>query len=599
MTITNEQPTVALSAGAEPLYQSARTMQRTIFHRRILVLALNVTTVAALFSAMAGLLAFGGITTVEAAMLALYALTLPWLSIGFWNAVIGLVLYRHQADAAGHVTPQLRRTDEAAAITTRVAIIMPVRNEDPADAIARFEAVQRDLAHTPWAAHFDFHLLSDTSLPAVAEQELALVRKWRTRAPGVRIGYRRRDDNAGYKAGNIAEFLHSHGDRYEFFLPLDADSVMSAEAILRLVRVIEANPEIGILQGLVVGRPAGSFFTRAFQFGMRHGMRAFTLGSAWWQSDCGPYWGHNALIRTAPFRDHCGLPVLPGKGPLSGYILSHDQVEATLMRRAGYEVRVLAEEQESYEENPPSLTDFIQRELRWCNGNFQYFRLLGTPGLKFMSRVQLALAILMYVNSPAWIGFILLGATLAGQGEQLPAVPMSYGLTLFAVIMTLNLFPKIMGLAQVMSNGTEAARYGGRRRVLLSGLLELVLSMLIAPAVAVSVTLFAIGLLFGRRIQWSAQTRDRMRLGWDEAARVLWPQTVMGAALSGYLAMTAPWALAFGAPVLLSLTFAIPLAVMTTLPAWGAWSMRTGIFDIPEDLNRDRNETPTAVLQAA
>ncbi|WP_226925919.1 glucans biosynthesis glucosyltransferase MdoH [Meridianimarinicoccus sp. MJW13] len=594
MAITD--PSLSVSGPASP---SDATLTAVIRRRRLLVLALNTGTVLALLAAMARLLAFNGVSPLEGAMLVVYALTLPWLSIGFWNAIIGLYLDLRHKDAAGHVTPQLRRTDPDAPITLRCAIIMPLRNESADGALSRFEAVQRDLARTPWAGQFEFHVLSDTNLPAIAAAERQRVDIWRTRAPGARIVYRQRLDNSGYKAGNIAEFLSRCGDDHDLFLPLDADSVMSASAVLRLVRVMEANPELGLLQGLVVGRPAQSFFTRAFQFGMRHGMRSFTLGSAWWQADCGPYWGHNAVVRTAPFRDNCMLPVLPGKGPLSGHILSHDQVEAALLRRAGYEVRVLAEEDESYEENPPSLTDFILRELRWCNGNFQYFRLLATPGLMPVSRLQLVLAILMYLTAPAWMAFILMGAILAGGSGQLAGVPIGYGLALFAAIMTLNLFPKIMGLAQVWLNPDEARRYGGRRRVVTSGLLELALSMLTAPAVAFSISIFAVGLLFGRRIQWRAQTRERHRLGWDEATRMLWPQTITGTGLSLYLASTAPWAMIFGAPVLLALTFAIPIAVLTTLPTWGAWSIRNGIFDIPEDDHRDRDETRPEILKAA
>ena len=163
-------------------------------------------------------------------------------------------------------------------------------------------------------------------------------------------------------------------------LPLDADSLMAGEAVLRLVRIMQAHPRLGILQSLVVGAPAASAFARIFQFGMRHGMRAYTMGSAWWIGDCGPFWGHNAVVRIAPFREHCGLPILPGGPPLGGHVLSHDQVEAALMRRAGYEVRVLPEERGSWEENPPTIFEFSARDLRWCQGNMQYWRLLGTAG---------------------------------------------------------------------------------------------------------------------------------------------------------------------------------------------------------------------------
>jgi len=289
------------------------------------------------------------------------------------------------------------------------------------------------------------------------------------------------------------------------------------------------------------------------------------------------------LIRTAPFRTHCMLPELPGRGPLSGPILSHDQLEAVLIRRAGYEVRVMAEESQSFEENPPSLVDFIRRELRWMNGNLQYLRLLRMPGLKPVSRIQLVLAILMYVSAPAWMAFILIGAAMMALPGQLNAVPAVTGLALFATILTLSLSPKIMGLAQVLARPERRAAYGGGTRVAIGGLIEMVFSMLTAPIVALALTRFAIGLMFGQRIGWSAQQRSRDRLEWSEAARVLWPQSVIGLALCVWFATFAPWALIFGAPILLALGGAIPIAVLSAQPSLGRWSRRTGLFDIPED----------------
>lgn len=552
--------------------------------RRRLVLALNAGTVAGLFWAMYTLFAPMGITAAEGAMLGAFLLTLPWLSIGLWNSVLGLLLdLRLGASAAARVTPALTRVRGDEPITARVAIVMPLRNEDPDASIARLRRLETEVALSPWAGRISFHVLSDTDDARIALKEEARIAQWRSARPLATIHYRRRSDNEGYKAGNIAEFLHSPEGQSDLFLPLDADSEMGAETVFHLIRVMQVSPEIGMLQSLVTGLPSRSFFTRAFQFGMRHGMRSYTLGSAWWQGDCGPNWGHNVLIRTAPFRENCMLPVLPGRGPLSGAILSHDQVEAVLMRRAGYEVRVLAEESDSYEENPPSLVDFIRRELRWMNGNLQYFRLLGLSDLKPVSRIQLVLAILMYISAPAWIVFILIGASLAGTVDQMSAVPLGPGLALFAVLMTLSLSPKLMGLAQVLSSHDRSRAYGGRMRVILGGVTEILFSMLTSPIVAVALTQFAIGLVFGQRIGWTAQQRSRNRLGWDEAARVLWPQTLLGFALGLWLGAYAPWALIFGAPVLLALVFSIPIAVISTLPRLSRWSMGTGLFDIPED----------------
>src|SRR6056297_18044 len=552
--------------------------------RRWLVLGVNTATVLALFAVMVSFFAPLGITWTEVALLSCFALTLPWLSIGFWNSVMGLVLdFRHGARAATHVTPALTRVTGDEPLTARVAIVMPLRNEDPDASIDRMRRLEAEIAQSPWAGRFSYHILSDTDAPGIALKEEARVAQWRATRPNARIQYRRREDTTGHKARKIAEFLHSPEGESDFFLPLDADSEMGAETVFRLIRVMQASPEIGMLQSLVTGLPSRSLFTRVFQFGMRHGMRSFTLGSAWWQGDCGPNWGHNVLIRTAPFRSHCMLPELPGRGPLSGPILSHDQLEAVMIRRAGYEVRVMAEESQSFEENPPSLVDFIRRELRWMNGNLQYLRLLRMPGLKPVSRIQLVLAILMYVSAPAWMAFILIGAAMMALPGQLNAVPAVTGLALFATILTLSLSPKIMGLAQVLARPERRAAYGGGTRVAIGGLIEMVFSMLTAPIVALALTRFAIGLTFGQRIGWSAQQRSRDRLEWSEAARVLWPQSVIGLALCVWFATFAPWALIFGAPILLALGGAIPIAVLSAQPSLGRWSRRTGLFDIPED----------------
>jgi membrane glycosyltransferase len=554
--------------------------------RRVLFFALNVMTVAGLFAAMVVMMAMGGLTPAEGVMLFAYLLTLPWLSIGFWNGVIGFIIALRAKNPAAFVNPAATRADGSAPITARTAIAMAIRNEDVDTVVDRLEAMHLDLVRSGWGSRFAFHVLSDSTDPAIIAAEEKAIAKWQGRASSVTpIHYRRRTSNEGFKAGNIGAFCAAHHSEYDFFLPLDADSRMSAKAILRLVRIMQASPEIGILQGLVVGSPSKTFFTRAFQFGMRHGMRSYTLGAAWWQGDCGPFWGHNAVIRIKAFHEHCRLPVLPGKGPLSGHIMSHDQVEAVLMRRAGYEVRVLAEEDESFEENPPSLPDFIKRETRWCQGNMQYLKLLGRnlPDLKPTSRVQLMLAILMYVNGPAWFLFITAGAAMAAFTDQFGSIPLAYGLGLFAVIMLFNLTPKLMGMAQSFWQRPVAETYGGRIRIVAGLIGEFLFSTLIAPCVALAITICCMGLFLGKRIKWDAQQRSRTYLSLREAARTLWPQTLYGLTLLAVLGTLAPWALMFGCLIVAPLCLAIPLATGSTLPALGRKTRHWGLFDIPED----------------
>ncbi|MGI9406611.1 MAG: glucans biosynthesis glucosyltransferase MdoH [Hyphomicrobiaceae bacterium] len=551
--------------------------------RRRIVVALNSITIAVLAATMAYLLAQSGWTMIKGAMWLAYLVTLPWLSIGFWNALIGFGVLKFSAKPLASIAPMLA-TDATQPITARTAIVMAIRNEDPAASIDRLRVMFADIDRAGLLDKFDFHVLSDTDDSQIAAREKRLFHLWQIEA-GARgkIHYRRRTRNDGYKAGNIDEFCERCGDAYEFFLPLDADSFMSAKAIIRLVRAMQANPEIGILQGLVVGAPSKSFFTRTFQFGMRHGMRAYTVGSAWWQSDCGPYWGHNAVIRMDAFRKYCKLPVLEGTGPLSGHILSHDQVEAVLMRRAGYEVRVLPAEDESWEENPPSLPDFIRREIRWCQGNMQYWQLLTMPDTPLLGRVQLALAILMYVSPVAWMIFILLGAVQVALPGTFFEYSNHVGLVLFATIIAMSMMPKLMGLASTLFQPRERRRYGGTVRILLGGLVETIFSALAAPVVGFAITVFAVGLLFGRKIDWRAQQREVHTVRWSEAARTFWPQTLTGLVLTIVLWLNAPYILPWASPVLAGFILSIPFTVFTSNGWAGRASCMTGLCNIPED----------------
>ncbi len=268
---------------------------------------------------------------------------------------------------------------------------------------------------------------------------------------------------------------------------------------------------------------------------MRHGMRSYTMGQAWWVGDCGPFWGHNALVRIKPFHEQCGLPVLPGKPPLGGHVLSHDQVEATLMRRAGYEVRVLPEERGSWEENPPTMLEFAQRDVRWCQGNMQYLKLLNLPGLYPMSRFQLVWAILMFAGIPAWTLMIALLPVAAWQARGIADFPVTLATGLYVTFFTMYLMPKIAGLLDAMLTRGGVARYGGWLRFVTGAAIELVFSFLQGAVSTIRTTIFMIGLLFGKSVVWGGQSRDAQRLSWEAAAWNLWPQTLFGVLVCGAL----------------------------------------------------------------
>ncbi|RDJ25348.1 glucans biosynthesis glucosyltransferase MdoH [Bosea caraganae] len=569
--------------------QSAAALRR----RRLLVLGLNLATLAALLYGLSQVLGTGGWSVVDLVIFIAFLFGAPWTVLGFWNAVIGLWLLHGVKDGMAQVAP-FAAGDEGEPLTIRTAILMTLRNEDPARAFKRLRVVKQSLDATGKGVWFDYFVLSDTNVPEVAEAEERLAAEWaREIGEPARVTYRRRSDNAGFKAGNLRDFCEHWGERYDVMLPLDADSVMSGEAILRLAKMMQAHPKLGILQSLVVGMPSKSAFARVFQFGMRQGMRPYTMGSAWWIGECGPFWGHNAMVRIAPFRDTCHLPVLPGGPPLGGAVMSHDQVEATLMRRAGYEVRVLPEEMGSWEENPPTMLDFAKRDLRWCLGNLQYLKLLDLPGLKAMSRFQLVWAILMFLGLPAWTLMIALVPVKVIEDGGIVGYPAGLAAALYVLFLAMYLSPKLAGLIDIALTKGGMKRYGGALRFAVSALIEIVFAFLQGAVSSFRTTLFMVGLAFGRaRIGWNGQARDAHSLSFATALAGLWPHLLFGLYVLGSLALLSPAVLLWSLPLTAGYLLAIPFAMLTASPRLGAWFVRMGLCGIPEDFD------PPAVLAA-
>jgi membrane glycosyltransferase len=565
--------------------------------RRAIFTALVGSAIAALLALAADALSAGGFGAADLVLLVLFGLTLPWSVIGFWNAAIGFVLMRFSRDPVAAVVPAAARVRGNEPISASTAILICIRNEPPDRVIRNLAAMMRELTAAGAAAHFTVYVLSDTGAADIAELEeqsfSALEREWRGKIPVV---YRRRAVNTAFKAGNIRDFCVRWGARHELAVTLDADSFMTASAILRLVRIMQADPRLGILQGLVVGLPSTSAFARIFQFGMRLGMRSWTIGSAWWQADCGPYWGHNAVIRLAPFISHCDLPILPGGGVLGGHVLSHDQVEAALMRRAGYEVRVLPEEDLGWEENPPTLIEFIRRDLRWCQGNLQYAHFLFMPGLKFVSRFQLAFAMLMFLGSPAWVGLLVVG-TLALALSPAPAdfIRADSGMVLFVTILLMWFAPKIATVLDVLTRPPLRHAFGGGARFLASVVSETLFFILLSPIMWIGHTLFIASVPFGRAIGWIGQVRDDHMVPWSQALRQLWPHTMIGVGSLAILAASHPGAIAYALLLAAGPALSIPLAVITALPAVGTSLARIGIGRLPEETAPPRALTALAL----
>jgi membrane glycosyltransferase len=559
-----------------------------IFGRRMLFAVLFAVTTAASLALAAMALTPGGFSIIDLALLSLFAVTLPWTVAGFWNAVIGFLIMRFSADPIAAVMPIAARMQGDEPVTASTAILLCIRHESPERVIRNLDPMLAGLDAGGYGERFGLYILSDSSDGNIAGSEeacfAALTARWGDR---ISITYRRRAVNTAYKAGNIRDFCERWGGKHDFAVTLDADSFMTADAILRLVRIMQADPKLGILQGLIVALPSTSAFARVFQFGMRLGMRSYTVGSAWWQGDCGPYWGHNAILRLKPFIAHCALPVLSSGGMEESHILSHDQIEAVLMRAAGFHVRVLPQEDLGWEENPPTLLEFIRRDLRWCQGNMQYWRFLSFAGLKPVSRYQLALAMLMFIGSPAWIGLLVLG-TLAVVFCDTPDsfIRADAGMALFVCVLVMWLSPKIATAIDVLLNPQLRLAYGGAGLFIINYAIETVFSIVLCPILWFGHTIFLAGLIFGYEIGWIGQTRDDHAVPFTLALHNLWPHTLLGSATLGLLAAVQPAAIPYALFLAAGPALAIPFAMVTAWPSFGALAARIGIGRLPEETTR-------------
>jgi membrane glycosyltransferase len=477
---------------------------------------------------------------------------------------------------------------------------MPIHNEDTERVFASLKGLYLSLHATGKLNHFQLFVLSDTTDPNIAAQEERHWRELRTWLNAHdRLHYRRRTANTGRKAGNIMDFCQQWGKHFDHMIVLDADSIMHGQTILQLVRIMQANPRAGIIQTVPLPVNQETVFARILQFSCRLCSELLTTGQSFWQLGAGNYFGHNAIIRIQPFVEHCQLPILPGSGPLAGEILSHDFVEAALMRRAGWAVWNLPEGRGSYEEMPSNILDYAKRDRRWCQGNLQHLRLLTAKGLHPLSRLHFLLGVMAFVSSPLWLLLTSLGLLqLIDQastelnyfppGYHLfplwPVIKTTEAISLFAVTIGMLLTPKLLALLLAMRNAKRRAAFGGGVNLLCSTLLEIIFAALLAPVMMVFHSLFVISILSGYSIGWNAQPRGNRGLTIIESVIYHTWQMALGFAAWALVAAVVPDHIWWIAPVILGLLLSVPLAVVSSRADIGHVLMRCRLMSTPEEI---------------
>lgn len=552
------------------------------------------------------------VTWLQVIFATLFATTFTWISFSCASAMLGFwaLLRRRCREPVLAALPDSGRT----------VLLMPVYNEDPQRVFATLERMARGLQRAGAARHFDIFVLSDTRSAEVARLEEQHFWHMRQVLGGhTAVYYRRRAENHHRKAGNIADFVTRWGAAYDHMIVLDADSDMMPATLVTMARAMAGDPTAGIIQTLPLLRGMWTPYARMTQFAGRVYGPVIAAGLSAWHGRDGNYWGHNAIIRTRAFAEAAGLPELSGRKPFGGHILSHDFVEAALMRRAGWSVYMLPSLDGSYEETPPSLADLAARDRRWAQGNLQHIKIVGARGLHWVSRVHLVQGIMSYLASPLWLLLLLAGLGLAivarytepdyfPDGFSLfPAWPVfdpELALRLFAVTALVLYLPKLLGVVLALSNHELRRGCGGTLGLLKSVAAETLLSIFLSPVMMLIQSRFVADICLGRDSGWNAQNRDAQAIAFGKFVRAHASHVAVGGAI-GALAFMISWAtFLWFLPIMLGLVLAPAMSWATGLPGLGRWLWQANVFRIPEEQMRQPVEVPPdvepeIVLQAA
>ena len=565
--------------------------------RRVLLLFLVWIPTIVASGFMAAVLPHQGRSWIELAIVVFFGALFGWISIGFWTAVFGFfTLIRRRRRFAITNLPELPADFVPGG---RTAVCMPIC-EEPVDRVfAGLRSIRESLARTGALANFDFFILSDSNSADTIIAEEAAWAEWCREVNGFgSIFYRRRRVRVRRKSGNVADFCRRWGTQYRYMIMLDADSIMAGGTLMRLVHLMEQRPDVGMIQTAPAAVNRRSLLARVQQFSSRVYGPMFAAGLHFWQLGDGQYWGHNTIIRLAPFMEHCALPKLPGKPPLGGEILSHDFVEAALMGRAGWTLWLAYDLGGSYEEVPSTLLEEMSRDRRWCQGNLQHLRLLFTEGLFGAHRALFVNGVLSYVSALLWFTFLVLSTVAAilevirvpdyfPHGPSLfPEWPVwrpEWAIALLSVTGIILFLPKVLSILLLVFHDRNSRSFGGLTRLSVSVILEIILSSLLAPIRMTFHSRFVVQNLLGRTVTWSSQGREDAETSWREAIRHHGFDTLFASAWGIGLYWMNPDYFWWVTPIIGALILSIPTSVVSSRVSLGDRARRWRLFLIPEE----------------
>lgn len=573
--------------GARKLQRPGHRLRARLFVFSLTILLVSVGTVM-IYKVISPV----NVTWLQLLFASLFALTFSWISFSCASACLGFLLILCRDEKK----PRLAPLDKMG----RTALVMPLYNEEPTAVFDTLAHIAQGLVRAKAGHSFDIFILSDTRNDDTAKVELIFFDALRhLLGEHMAIYYRRRSDNHHRKAGNIADFVIRWGGAYDHMVILDADSDMSPETLITLARVMAHDKEAGIIQTLPLLRNRWTPYARMTQFAGAVYGPLVAIGLSAWHGRDGNYWGHNAIIRTKAFAQAAGLPELKGRKPFGGHILSHDFVEAALIRRAGWAVYMLPHLRGSYEETPPSLFDVAARDRRWAQGNLQHVKIVSAAGMHWLSRIHLIQGIMSYLASPLWLLLLLAGLGLSTvarfttpdyfpNGMSLfPAWPVfdpKLALRLLVITAVVLYLPKFLALLLAMRDDALRVGCGGMTGLVKSFIAETVLSILLSPIMMLIQTRFVVDIFLGRDSGWNVQNRSEEKLPFNVALSQHAKHMVAGLII-GSVAFIISWeAFLWFTPILAGLLLSPLVSWATSRIEFGRWLWRINVFRIPDEV---------------
>jgi membrane glycosyltransferase len=581
----------------KPWRRERRLISDAVLYARFILIAVTVGVTTYGVYQMLQVVRFASMTFLQGTMIFFFAVSLGWIAFAAGSVLAGASKRRDPIPA-----------EQLPADAPRTALVMPIYNEDPTRTTAGLQAMAEALRRIDAQTSFEIVILSDSTNADAWINETMSVGKLRASLSAIMpVWYRRRWLNVARKSGNIEDFVTRWGGRYAHMIVLDADSLIDAPTLKQLVQAMQADPQLGILQTAPQLIGARTFFARLQQFAACVYGPVITRGLSAWSGDSGNYWGHNAIIRVSAFAQYCGLPKLKGRKPFGGFVLSHDFVEAALMRRGGWKVRMATDCGGSWEESPPTLIDIAVRDRRWAQGNLQHMKIIGAAGLRFVSRMHLGVGIMSYLSSPLWLVMIGIGFALAIQSRLIrpeyfshdfqlfptwPRFDVALMMALFWFSMLVLLIPKMIGLIRALSSKRIRRGAGGVIGVTASFLLETILSALYAPILMVVQCRHVFEVFMGRDSGWKPQRRDSLGTTWTDAWRFHRRHMLLSCVTAVIVYFISPPLLAWVSPALLGLFLAVPLSRLSGSESLGTFLSRLALLRTPEEL-----DAPTLVAR--